>query len=60
LAGEVARITKIKYKEGVGTNNEVIDAESAYINAQTNYYAAFYDALIAKVDLDKAKGKLIK
>lgn len=60
LAGDVARITKIKYKEGVGTNNEVIDAESAYINAQTNYYAAFYDALIAKVDLDKAQGKLMK
>lgn len=60
LAGEVARITKIKYKEGIGTNNEVIDAESAYINAQTNYYAAFYDALIAKVDLDKAQGKLVK
>jgi outer membrane protein TolC len=60
LAGEIARITKIKYKEGVGTNNEVIDAESAYITAQTNYYSAFYDALIAKVDLDKAKGNLIK
>lgn len=58
LAGEIARITKIKYKEGVGTNNEVIDAESALITAQTNYYAAFYDALIAKVDLDKAKGNL--
>ncbi len=60
LAGEIARITKIKYKEGVGTNNEVIDAESAFITAQTNYYAAFYDALIAKVDLDKAKGNLGK
>ncbi len=60
LAGEIARITKIKYKEGVGTNNEVIDAESAFITAQTNYYSAFYDALIAKVDLDKAKGNLIK
>jgi outer membrane protein TolC len=60
LASEVARITKIKYKEGVGTNNEVIDAESALINAQTNYYSAFYDALIAKVDLDKAKGSLNK
>jgi outer membrane protein TolC len=60
LAGEIARITKIKYKEGVGTNNEVIDAESAFITAQTNYYSAFYDALIAKVDLDKAKGNLLK
>jgi outer membrane protein TolC len=60
LAGEIARITKVKYKEGVGTNNEVIDAESAFITAQTNYYSAFYDALIAKVDLDKAKGMLVR
>jgi len=27
--------------------------------AQTNYFAALYDLLIAKVDLDKAMGKLL-
>lgn len=59
LAENIARITKIKYEEGVGSNLEVIEAESALKEAQTNYYNALYDALIAKVDLDKAYGKLL-
>jgi outer membrane protein len=58
LAANVARVTKIKYEEGVGSNIEVIDAESSLKEAQINYYNALYDALIAKVDLDKAYGKL--
>lgn len=59
LAANIARITKIKYEEGVGSNLEVIEAESSLKEAQTNYYNALYDALIAKVDLDKAYGKLM-
>jgi outer membrane protein len=59
LAANIARVTKIKYEEGVGSNIEVIDAESALRDAQINYYNALYDALVAKVDLDKAYGKLI-
>jgi len=60
LAAEVARISRIKYKEGVGSNLEVINAENDYKQAETGYYNALYEALIAKVDLDKAKGRLIK
>ena len=59
LATEVIRVTKIKYKAGSGTNIEVVNAESSLKEAQTNYFAALYDVLIAKVDLDKAMGKLI-
>jgi outer membrane protein len=59
LAENVARVTKIKYEQGVGSNIEVIDAESALREAQINYYSALYDALVAKVDLDKAYGKLV-
>jgi outer membrane protein len=59
LAENIARVTKIKYEEGVGSNTEVIDAETSLKEAQTNYYNALYDALVAKVDLDKAYGKLI-
>lgn len=59
LAENIARITKIKYEEGVGSNLEVIEAEAALKEAQINYYTALYDALIAKVDLDKAYGKLL-
>jgi outer membrane protein TolC len=59
LAANIARITKIKYEEGVGSNLEVTEAEAALKEAQVNYYNALYDALLAKVDLDKAYGKLL-
>lgn len=59
LAGKVARVTKIKYEQGVGSNLEVVDAEDALRQAQTNYYTALFDAMIAKVDLEKAYGKII-
>ena len=59
LAANIARITKIKYEEGVGSNLEVVEAEAALKEAQINYYSALYDALLAKVDLDKAYGKLL-
>lgn len=58
LAENIARVTKIKYEQGVGSNIEVIDAESSLKEAQINYYNALYDALVAKVDLDKAYGRL--
>jgi outer membrane protein TolC len=58
LAQEIVRVTKIKYKQGVGSNLEVINAETSYKEAQTNYFTTLYNALIAKVDVDKAVGKL--
>ncbi len=59
LAEEIARVAKIKFQEGVGTNLEVVTAETELRQAQTNYYSAMYDALIAKVNLDKATGTLL-
>ena len=59
LAENVARVTKIKYEQGVGSNLEVVDAESALKEAQVNYYNALFDASISKTDLDKAFGKLL-
>jgi outer membrane protein len=58
LAEEVYKVTVIKYQQGVGSNIEVLDADASYKEAQTNYYAALYDALITSVDLEKAYGKL--
>ncbi|QJX47098.1 TolC family protein [Hymenobacter taeanensis] len=58
LADEVARVSRIKFKEGVGSNIEVVTAETSLREAQTNYYAALYDVLVAKVDRDKATGEL--
>jgi outer membrane protein len=58
LASNIARVTKIKYEQGVGSNLEVTDAESSLKQAQINYYSALFDAMLAKVDLDKAYGRL--
>ncbi|RIV18242.1 TolC family protein [Fibrisoma montanum] len=58
LAEEIVRVTRIKYKEGVGSSIEVLNAEASLREAQTNYFASLYDFLIAKVDQDKALGRL--
>ncbi|MFY0625021.1 MAG: TolC family protein [Reichenbachiella sp.] len=58
LAREVFDVATLKYKEGVGSNIEVIEADASYKEAQTNYYNALYDALISKIDLQKAYGVL--
>jgi outer membrane protein TolC len=58
LAENVARVTKIKYEQGVGSNLEVVNAESDLRESQINYYNSLYDLLNSKVDLDKAFGKL--
>lgn len=60
LAQDVARVSKIKFQEGVGSNLEVISAETELREAQTNYYASLYEALVAKVDYEKAEGGLLK
>lgn len=59
LAKEVVRVVQIKYKEGVGSNIEVLDAENSYRQAQTNYFTSLYNYLLTKVDFDKANGKLL-
>lgn len=59
LAKEVVRVVQIKYKEGVGSNIEVLDAENSFRQAQTNYFTSLYDYLLTKVDFDKANGKLL-
>lgn len=60
LANDIFNVTKIKYQQGVGSNLELVEAENALKEAETNYYTALYDALIARVDLEKAFGTLLK
>ena len=59
LAGTIYDISKIKYEEGVGSNLEVIEANTSLKEAQTNYYSALYNAIIAQLELKKALGILI-
>lgn len=58
LAKEVYQIARIKYKEGVGSNLEVVEADAALIQAEINYLGAIYDGLISKINLEKALGLL--
>ena len=58
LANEVYRVAKIKYAQGVGSNLEILNAETSQREAETNYFSALYDTILNKISLDKALGKL--
>jgi len=50
--------TQIKFKEGVGSSVELIQAEASLYKAQGSYIGALYDLITARTDLDIALGKL--
>jgi len=58
LAEKVYNTTKIKYEQGLGNNQEIYNAQTELKIAQNNYYSSLYDAIIAKIDYQKATGKL--
>jgi outer membrane protein TolC len=58
LAQEVLRAAKIKYQQGVGSNIEVTQAQTEFESADNQYIQALYNALISKVDLDKAYARI--
>jgi outer membrane protein TolC len=58
LAESVYQQTKKKFEAGTGSNTEISAAQADLVSAQNNYMNALYTALIAKVDLLKATGKL--
>lgn len=58
LAREVLRVSKIKYQEGVGSSIEVTQAQTELENADNQYIQGLYDALVSKVDLDRAYGRI--
>ncbi len=58
LAKEVLRVSKAKYDQGIGSSLEVTTAETALKESETNYISSLFDALIAKVELDRAFGKI--
>jgi outer membrane protein len=58
LAEKVYNTTKKKYEAGLGSNQEIYNAQTELKVAQNNYYSALYDAVIAKIDYLKAVGKL--
>jgi outer membrane protein TolC len=59
LATDIYTTSKLKYDQGVGSNLEVLDAETSLKDSQANYFNALYDVLISKIDLEKAQGRFI-
>ncbi|MFI4891082.1 MAG: TolC family protein [Steroidobacterales bacterium] len=57
-AEENLRIARELYASGLGTNNQVLDAETLRIVAVTNRDDARFDALIAEYRLQRATGAL--
>ncbi len=59
LAQNVYNVTQKKYEQGVGPNQEVVNAQASLKESQTNYFNAVYDMLIYKIDYLKATGALV-
>jgi len=58
LALSIYNASEKKYKEGVGSNLEVLNANAELKQAQTNYYNAVYEVIISKINLEKTLGTL--
>ena len=57
-AEENVRIAKELYRSGLGTNNQVLDAESVRVIANTNRDDATFDVILAQYRLQRAAGEL--
>ena len=51
------RITTERFKQGLTTSSEVIDAEVALLQAKTNYTNSLVDYELSKAKLEKSIGK---
>ncbi len=58
LAQEVYDIIDLQYKEGVKTYLELITAETDLRTATINFYNSLYLIMSAKIELEKAAGKI--
>ncbi len=58
LAFSIYNASEKKYKEGVGSNLEVLNANTGLKQAQTNYSNAVYEVIISKINLEKTLGTL--
>ncbi len=58
LAETVYNQTVKKFQVGTGSNTEITAAQTDLVTAQSNYINALYSAIVAKIDYQKAIGKL--
>ena len=59
LAQNVYNATERKYKEGVGSNLELIDSNNSLKIAQNQYYNSLYESILASIDIKKTLGTLL-
>lgn len=57
-ADENLNVSRNRYQEGVGTNTDVLNAESLRINSRVNYENAYYDFGLAIMRLKRATGEI--
>lgn len=58
LSNSVLSLAQRKYKEGVGSNLEVTQAQTDYLKSQNSYFSSLLDIVNAEADLQKALGQL--
>ena len=56
LANKIYDITKLKYKEGIGSSIEVTQAEKELYDTQSHYINAVYQLILEKTNFEKALG----
>ncbi|MEW6508691.1 MAG: TolC family protein [Bacteroidota bacterium] len=56
-AEENMRVTSQKFRNGLATSSDLIDAEAALISAKTNYTTSLVDFELSKAKLEKSLGK---
>jgi len=59
LAEDVYLATERKFKEGVGSNLELIDSNNSLKIAQNQYYNSLYESVIASIEIKKTLGTLL-
>ena len=60
LAGEVLRNEEEKFKAGLSTTREILEAQRDLISAEANDIRAFVSHRIALADLERARGTMIE
>ncbi len=57
-ADENLRVSRNRYQQGVGTNTEVLDAQTLRTRSYSNFYSSLYEAVLAEMQLLRAIGTL--
>lgn len=58
-ATEGLRLADVGYQQGINTQVEVIDAQSALTTARVNYLQAIYQHVVAKLAVERAMGTIV-